>query len=170
MQIFSIEFTRMRDTFCAMRRLFTFILLALLLEPSAFAAEGRVLKVLPQFLDQKGQSSTTPSLYDRDAYQALLRKNPAKRSTIRFAVQWKAKVPETDPLRLRVELVGAAKTDTPKRTSIEMAVHQRGRFSHWDNLTMSKEQYKAFGDVTAWRVTLWDGDQLLAEQKSFLWQ
>lgn len=152
--------------------LLALICMAFLLNSSALAAEaeGRVLKVLPQFLDQKGQSSLTPSLYDRDAYQAVLRKNPAKRSALRFAIQWKAKLPETEPLRLRVEIIGAAKTDTPKRTSIETAVHQHGRFSHWDNLTLSKEQYKDFGDVTAWRVTLWDGDKLLAEQKSFLWQ
>lgn len=155
-----------------LRWFFSLICLVSLLISSAQAAEaeGRVLKVLPQFLDQKGQSSITPSLYDRDAYQAYLRKNPAKRSALRFAVQWKTRFPETEPLRLRVEIIGAAKTDTPKRASIETPVHQHGRFSHWDNLTLSKEQYKDFGDVTAWRVTLWDGDKLLSEQKSFLWQ
>ena len=155
-----------------LRRLFFLICLVSLLNSPARAAEaeGRVLKVLPQFLDQKGQSSLTPSLYDRDAYQAFLRRNPAKRSALRFAIQWKAKLPETVPLQLRAEIIGAAKTDTPKRTSIETEVHQHGRFSHWANLTLSKQQYKDFGDVTAWRVTLWDGNKLLAEQKSFLWQ
>jgi hypothetical protein len=31
------------------------------------------------------------------------------------------------------------------------------------------ENYKNFGELVAWRVTLWAGDQLLGEQKSFLW-
>ena len=31
------------------------------------------------------------------------------------------------------------------------------------------EDFRAGGTVTAWRVSLWDGDQLVAEKKSFLW-
>jgi hypothetical protein len=31
------------------------------------------------------------------------------------------------------------------------------------------DEYKKLGELVAWRVTLWDGDKLLAEQKSFLW-
>ena len=154
-----------------MRRLFALLFFCgVLLTPSARAAEGQVMKVLPQFLDQKGQASLTPSLYDRDAYQAYLRKNPAKRSTLRFAVQWKAKTPESELLRLRVEIIGAAKTEAPKQTSIELPVRQHHWFSHWAYINLSKEQFKDLGAVTAWRVTLWDGDKLMSEQKSFLWQ
>lgn len=153
-----------------MRRLYFLLTCCLLLSPAAQAAEGRILKVLPQFLDKKGLASLTPSLYDRDAYQAILRKSPEKRSALRFAVQWKADTKETEPLKLRVELVGAAQSEKPKQTSLEITVQQRHWFSHWANLTLSEEQYKSFGDVTAWRVTLWDGDKLLSEQKSFLWQ
>ena len=40
---------------------------------SAQAATGRVIKVLPQFLDLKGRNSLTPSLYERDVYQNVLR-------------------------------------------------------------------------------------------------
>jgi hypothetical protein len=69
-----------------------------------------------------------------------------------------------------VEILGAAKANLPKQTSIEMAVRQHGRFSHWAEITMDKDQFKEFGEVTAWRVTLWDGDEMLSEQKSFLWQ
>jgi hypothetical protein len=153
-----------------MRWLTVLIGCSLLLSPPAQAAEGSVLKVLPQFLDKKGLASVSPRLYNRDAYQALLRRIPARRSTLRFAVQWKAKAPETEPLKLRVELIGAALTNAPQRTMLEHPVRQHHWFSHWTNLTLSREQYKSFGDVTAWRVTLWDGDKLLGEQKSFLWQ
>ena len=153
-----------------MRRLYFLLTCCLLLSPAAHAAEGHILKVLPQFLDKKGRASLTPSLYDRDAYQAILRKTPEKRSALRYAIQWKADTKETEALTLRVELIGAAQDEKPKQTSIETTVHQRHWFSHWANLTLTEEQYKSFGDVTAWRVTLWNGNKLLGEQKSFLWQ
>ena len=40
------------------------------------AAAGRVIKVLPLFLDLKGHDALSPSLYDRDAYQVYLRQHP----------------------------------------------------------------------------------------------
>jgi hypothetical protein len=153
-----------------MRSLLALMCLCFALGSSAEAVEGRVFKVLPQFLDQKGLPAQTPSLYDRDAYQAFLRKHPEKRSAFRFAIQWKASAPESEPLKLHVELLGIAKTDTPKQTTLDLTVHQQHRFSHWSYISLSEDDYKAFGEITAWRVTLWDGDQLLGEQKSFLWQ
>ena len=159
----------MRDTLSLMRWLFAFLVMGLVLGSTARAAEGRVYKVLPQFLDLQGRSSLTPSLYDRDAYQNILRRNPAKCSGLRFAVQWKAWASASDPLKLRVELRGIAEGSLPKRTTVEMPVHQRSWFGHWSSLVLKGDDYKSFGEVTAWRVTLWDGDQLLGEQKSFLW-
>ncbi len=159
----------MRDTLSLMRWLFAFLVMGLVLGSTARAAEGRVYKVLPQFLDLQGRSSLTPSLYDRDAYQNILRRNPAKCSGLRFAVQWKARGVSSAPLKLRVELRGIAEGSLPKRTTVEMPVHQRSWFGHWSSLVFKGDDYKSFGEVTAWRVTLWDGDQLLGEQKSFLW-
>ena len=76
-----------------MRRLFIFVLVALTCAVTlpAVAATGRVIKVLPHFLDLKGRHSLSPSLYDRDAYQAQLRQHPEQRSALRFDVHWKAK-------------------------------------------------------------------------------
>ncbi|MGO9245695.1 MAG: hypothetical protein ACLPT4_12310 [Verrucomicrobiia bacterium] len=31
------------------------------------------------------------------------------------------------------------------------------------------EQFRSGGVVSAWRVTLWDGDKIVAEEKSVLW-
>jgi hypothetical protein len=139
--------------------------------PAAPASEGHILKVLPQYLDKKGLTALTPSLYDRDAYQAELRKHPEMRSGFRFAIQWKARTPETKPLTLRVELFGTPlKTETPSKNSLELVVHQKHWFSHWAFVTIGQQDYKAYGEITAWRVTLWDGDRMLDEQKSFLWQ
>ena len=137
------------------------------------ATEGHVLKVLPQLLDKQGRNSPSPSLYDRDAYQAFLRLHPMQISALRFAVQWKAKAPESKPLKLRVEIRGMARGlaqgELPGITILEQPVRQHHWFSHWASLNLGADQYKTLGEITAWRVTLWDGDRLLGEQKSFLW-
>jgi len=44
-----------------------------------------------------------------------------------------------------------------------------GYFSKWTMFTLTGEEYKKFGGITAWRATLWDSDQMLGEEKSFLW-
>ncbi len=137
--------------------------------PGALAGTGRIIKVLPQFLDQKGRHSLSPSLYDRDAYQAILRKDPNKRSGMRYCIQWKAKQPIYETLTLRLELRGIAEGRLPRQMSMERAVTTTGWLGKWTVLTLSGDDYMRFGQVTAWRVTLWEGSQLLSEQKSFLW-
>ena len=135
----------------------------------AQAATGRVLKVLPHLLDLEGRNALSPSLYDRDAYQYFLREHPEKRSAIRFDVQWKAKGPFGDQLKLRVEVRGTAHGNLPKQHVLERPLEPAGWFSHWSGLSLSGDDYKQFGEVTAWRVTLWENARLLGEQKSFLW-
>ena len=162
-----IEFARATARLEPMRWLMLGLLL--FLPTAAKAADNRICKVLPQYLDEKGRESLTPSLYDRDAYQAYLRLNPAKRSALRFAVQWKATVTQTNQWKLRVEVRGALQDTVSKQTTLEMPLPVHHRFSRWDYLVMSGDQYKTFGEVTAWRVTLWDGDQMIDEEKSFLW-
>jgi len=36
-------------------------------------------------------------------------------------------------------------------------------------VALTGDDYKKFGELLAWRVTVWDGTTQLAEQKSFLW-
>ena len=166
----SIEFAARPDRFLPMRwPLATLWLCLMFLNPAPVMADGRVIKVLPQYLDLQGRHTRTPSLYDRDAYQAYLRHNPKEQSGLRFAVQWKARVPKSDQLKLRAELRGVAQGALPKQIELEQVVQERPRFSHWSYLILDGKDYKEFGEVTAWRVTLWDGDTLLGEQKSFLW-
>ncbi len=136
---------------------------------SAEAATGRVMKVLPQLLDLQGQHAISPSLYDRDAYQAYLRLHPTNVSGMRFAIQWKGRAAGGTPLKLRVELRGSAQGHRMARTLPEKEVKPGGWFSHWTFIPFTGEDYQQAGGVTAWRVTLWDGDRLLSEQKSFLW-
>ena len=154
-----------------MRRLFIVILPALLLAAapsSADATTGRVIKVLPHFLDLKGRHALSPSLYDRDAYQAQLRQHPEQRSGRRFDVLWKAKAAGGATLKLRVEIRGIAQGNQPRQTALETEA-KPGWLSRWTSLTFNGDEYKSFGELTAWRVTLWDGELLVGEQKSFLW-
>jgi hypothetical protein len=84
-------------------------------------------------------------------------------------VQWKAKGQAAAPLKLWLEMRGVARGDYPKRLTLEKPVVPRNSYSHWTRFDLVGESYKEFGQVTAWRVTLWEGDKLLGEQKSFLW-
>jgi hypothetical protein len=154
-----------------MRRRFIWLLVAggLIAAWPVQAATGRVIKVLPQFLDLKGRNSLTPSLYERDMYQANLRDHTNLCSGMRFNVQWKTKGQASAPLRLQVDLRGVARGDFPKELMLEQPVHPHGAFSHWAELDLVGEQYRSFGQVTAWRATLWEGSKLLGEQRSFLW-
>ncbi len=137
--------------------------------PATPVASGKVKKVLPHFLDLKGRHAVSPSLYDRDAYQLELRKNPEKRSGIRFDVLWKGQgAVKEAPGVVRVELRGTAKGDLPTEKKLEMAVRLTGG-SQWTKLTLAGVDYKQFGEITAWRVTIWAGGEMIGEQKSFLW-
>jgi hypothetical protein len=134
------------------------------------AVSGRVLKVLPLFMDLKGRTQTTPSLYDRDAYQAMLRSHPTQRTGIEFAIEWKAKGPKGAQLKLRFEARGGLKAQPPTQVVLEEAVTPTGMFGAWTSLKLTGEAYKKFGDVSAWRASLWDGARLVHEEKSFLWE
>jgi hypothetical protein len=154
-----------------MRRAFIWLALVawLAVAGSASAVTGRVIKVLPQFLDLKGRNSLTPSLYERDLYQAHLLRYTNECSGMRFNVEWKAKGQAAAQLKIQVELRGVAHGDFPKQLVLEKPVQPGGWFSHWAVFNLAGEAYKEFGQVTAWRVTLWEGSRQLGEQKSFLW-
>ena len=150
-------------------RLLTLPLLLLLAAGPGFeleAASAKFLKVLPQYLDREGRYSVSPSLFDRDAYQAHLRRQPGERGGLQFAVQWKA--PRSWGLTMRLELRGARGME-PTTATIELPVRRRGLFGSWSKLQMGGEEYRKFGELVAWRTTLWLGNQQVAEQRSFLW-
>ncbi len=155
-----------------MRRLLLF-LLAFGLSIAAnvvFAADGKVSKVLPFFLDLKGRHSLHPSLYERDAYQFYLGKHPEMRSGMMFHVNWKVSGKPNAPLRLRLELRGTAEGNLPRELLVEKAVKPGGWFGRSSELTLSGQEYAHLREITAWRVTLWEGeDLLLGQQQSFLW-
>ena len=153
-----------------MRWLFTPLLLALFITgASAHAAPGKVLKVLPQYLDLQGRASLSPSLYDRDAYQAQLRAHPDQRSGLVFHVRWKAGDAGKRPLTVRVEARGVVRDKTASTVTLNQTLSQAGWLSQWTQFTVTGEQFKQLDTLTAWRATLWEGDNILSEYKSFLW-
>ena len=154
-----------------MRRLFFWLLLSCLFAVAvpAGAASGRVIKVLPHFLDVKGRRALSPSLYERDAYQAWLREHPAECSGLRFDIQWKARGAADVPPTLRVEARGVVREGRPQQAVLDQQVVFKGWLNQWNSAALTGSDYKSLGEVTAWRVTLWEQDHLLGEQKSFLW-
>ena len=151
-----------------MRSLAFLALAALLATGCASTRTGsaKVLKVLPHFLDREGRHSVSPSLYDRDAYQARLRRHPEERSGLRFDVEWKSYTAAR--FRLRVELRGA-RGQEPTTAALEVSAQHVGGLSAWSALQLDGADYEKFGELVAWRVSLWDGDGLVGEKKSFLW-
>lgn len=143
--------------------------------PVAGAAE-RIVKVLPLLLDRDGMHARTPSLYERDAYQAHLQRNPKLQSGMMYAVQLNAKSRPNRQLRLRLELRGIASGNLPRQVAVDCFVPVKS--GRWVYLTLREAERDFLGEVTAWRASLWEengsnfdegGAQLLAEQKSFLW-
>src|SRR5580658_5965408 len=105
----------------------------LLLNAAAWAAdasEGKVCKVLAQFLDKKGRQSLSPSLYERDAYQAYLRKHPLLRTALHVEVQYKAKRLDWQKTKLRAELRGLL-TNSIETVTLEAPVKKSGLFANW---------------------------------------
>src|SRR5215467_10587609 len=136
-----------------MRRFLSWIIIVFLLAivSESFGATGRVIKVLPHFLDLKGRASLSPSLYDRDAYQVVLRDHPERRSGMRFDMQWRTKGAVWSDLKLRVELRGVAQGESAKQMVLERDLESGGWFSHWTSMTLVGQEYKSIGEVTAWR-------------------
>lgn len=157
-----------RARYCsAMRRLLTILLFFVSFALHA-ADTGTVVKVLPFSLDMQGQIAKSPSLFDRDAYQAYLRVHTNEVSGVRYDVLWSADKSDAGNLKIRVELRGAGEGGLPKSKTLEAEVTP-GTFGDWTEIKFTGDDYKNFGSITAWRATLWSGTDLMDEQKSFLW-
>lgn len=132
------------------------------------AGTARIKKTLQHRLDQEGRNSLSPSLYERDAYQAHLREHPEEVSALRFDVQWTGQKLDKSNLKIRLEL-RSQKTAPGKPRVLEQPLRPKGLFSHWTAVDVDAATLKELGSITAWRATIWEGDRMLAEQKSFLW-
>jgi hypothetical protein len=128
--------------------------------------EAQVIKVLPHLVDHQGRHALSPSLYERDAYQAELRGHPEKRAGMQYEVLWTASRRVSGPLRLRLELRGA-EGGVPE--TVEMPVKRGFWGRRWTRVLVPPDQYRRLGTVTAWKATLLESGKTLAESRSFLW-
>lgn len=151
-----------------MRTLFTILLALMVLVNARASSTGHVFKVLPLLLDQEGHTATSPSLFDRDAYQVYLRNHADLISGVRYDILWKAPKAADTKYILRLELRGVATDGKPKLKTFESPVTP-GYFRKWSSFTLGGEEMKQSGSVVAWRATLLDGSTVIGEQKSFLW-
>ncbi len=144
------------------------ILLGLLVSCRLAGADARINKVLPLLLDSKGRVALSPSLYERDAYQAQLRLHPTNIAGLRFDVHWKAPRTSTNALTVRIELRTANRPGlAPLVVETQAEAPRFG--SRWTHLALDGESFRKEGDVVAWRAVLREGDHELASTHSFLW-
>ncbi len=155
------------DVFARRIKICGLLFLAITFCAAAESAPLRIKKVLPHLIDTKGRNSISPSLFERDAYQAYLRTHPRECAGIRFDVLWSGDRRDKN-LRLRLETRGG-QNDKIRVEVLESAIRKTGWFNTWSSLVLRDEAYKNFGELVAWRATLWEGDKQIAEQKSFLW-
>jgi hypothetical protein len=127
---------------------------------------ARIAKVLPHYLDEDGRHTQAPSLFERDAHQAHLRTHPEEVSGLRFDVQWSSTVYYLEGLTLQLELRG---TKDPELIVLRQALEKRPWYQRWTSFELDQDAFERLGEVVAWRASLWDGDNLLAEHQSFLW-
>jgi hypothetical protein len=156
--------------YCPAMRAILIGLLTLGIFQTVHAADsaGRIVKVLPMLLDQQGRVALSPSLFDRDAYQFYLHVHTNEISGLRVDVLWKAQKAGDEKIKLRAELRGVGEGSLPTQKILEADVAP-GFFRKWTSLKLVGDDQKNLGSLVAWRVTLWRGDQMLGEQKSFLW-
>jgi hypothetical protein len=152
-----------------MRRLLLILMLlgANTLWAGQSVSPGRIIKTLPLLLDKKGHDALSPSLFDRDAYQAYLLQHTNEISALRFDILWQVK-PVAAHWKLRLELRGVRGDGNPRQQTLETDIKPPA-FRHWDSMTLGGTDYQKIGQVVAWRATMWQDDIKVSEQKSFLW-
>ena len=139
------------------------LLLLGVLSTADAARPGKISKVLPHWLDLQGRHTLSPSLLERDTYQAKLRADRSLCSGIRFDVKWSKNTGGSAKLQLELRVTGAAKPIV-----LEQPI-KPSRRGGWDAVTLDGDAFRAIGKIVAWRVRLLDGDIELAERRSFLW-
>ena len=80
---------------------------------------------------------------------------------VRYDVNWRGKGEVT----LRLEL----RSSTSKPMTMEQKVGPGLIRTQWTPILLDAKTYRSFGQPEAWRVSIWQGEEMLGEQLSFLW-
>lgn len=141
------------------------ILLFCISSASLACASPKIVKTLLHLIDDEGRHMLSPSLLDRDAYQAHLRAHPEKVFGICFDIQLKLKSKETHKLKLAIRHSSGEDLQTFIR---EMDVVRKGK-SQWNRIRIDGEDHSKIGEMIAWRISLLQDQVEIASQESFLW-
>lgn len=152
-----------------MRLLVFLFVVCLGLGSAAESPRAKAIQVFRFLVDAAGRHALSPSLLDRDAYQAHLQEHPEEVGGLRFVIRWKrrSETPANPSIRVEVRH-GDGNTMGEFSESAPVKVRKTRR-SQWHQITISGEEYARLGKVIAWRVSLWDGETRLAQAESFLW-
>jgi hypothetical protein len=133
--------------------------------------------------------STTPSVLEVTSRTRLQNIDPADKdlfiedqaSRIRFEPHDLGTDEQREEFYVRWRSAPASRLGTGKISQVKFEYRQIGKpdvigeqtyTPHRDTanvFTVRGEEFRSGGSVSAWRVSLWDGDHLVAEKKSFLW-
>jgi hypothetical protein len=72
-------------------------------------------------------------------------------------------------LTLKLELLGRVEEGRANRKTIELKITPKRSRARWSELSFTGDEFKSFGPIVAWRVSIWQGETMLAHQQSFLW-
>jgi hypothetical protein len=133
-------------------------------------AEGyKVSKVNREFIDAEGNTTDeVGSLVSKAKYQRALERN-RKYTGIRFFILWKAPSTPTPNLTVKLEAKGQDAQGRSTAASRFRTYPKKSHFSGWAILDIDGESFARFGELRAWKVTILQDGQPMAERKSFLW-
>lgn len=103
-------------------------------------------------------------------FQDNLAKNPSGQYGKRFFIHWGAEMDGSIPeVIVRLELRGLM-GNVPTSKTVEFTYPDFREGSEWTEFDFVGDEYKKFGQLTAWRVTVLTGNKVLARKKSILWK
>ena len=134
----------------------------------ANAGSVKIFKVLPHYLDKEGRHALSPSLFERDWYQALLKADPEKCSTVRFDVQWRNTLSDLNDLNIVIEVRGSKQGEDTIIVTEKLSP-KKSIWSRWKKVKIPEKDFLKIEGINAWRVIIRDGETNLREYRSFLW-
>lgn len=141
-----------------------FAIMNLLMMPLT-EASPKIVKAFQHLIDAAGRHTLSPSLLDRDAYQAHLRSHPEKVKALCFDIQVKLKNKEPHTLKLELRHGRGGNVESLIR---EISITKKGH-SQWNRITIDEDDFASLGEIIAWKITLFKDDITLSSQESFLW-
>lgn len=129
----------------------------------------QIVKVNRTFLDLDGhETDVVGDLQGEAIYQFGLRNNPERQSGARFHVKWKAPR-HTSQIRLQLEVRGLTDKNLIVQDVLTQDYPSMDGWAEWSTLDITGERYKRLGTITAWKVSVYTGGQLMAELPSGNW-